>query len=320
MPRVMVTGAGGFVGRHVLQTLRACVEGVEVVATSRKGGFSQAIGPIEPLDVTDRKRVAEIIRRFSPTHVIHLAGTAALPAAAANPDETWKIHLDGTLNVARAILEYSPRCLLIYAGSGQVYGTSARSEVPMDEATLLAPTDAYTTSKAAADLALGAMARGGLRCIRFRPFNHIGPGQSEDFAVASFAMQIARIQAGLVQAILKVGNLGARRDFLDVRDVAAAYVLAVSCGDRIPSGSILNLASGVARPMSEVLDMLISVAGIPIRIEVDKARLRANDIPLFVGDARKAREILGWRPRFPLEVTLRDTLEAAAQSIERALV
>lgn len=315
-PRVMITGAGGFVGTHLVATLLSMVEGVEIIPTSRRGGYSPVIGRIEPLDVTDRTGVSEAVARIGPTHLIHLAGMAALPAAAADPDAAWKVHLGGTLNVARAVMESVPECQLIHVGSGQVYGASANSGLPMDETTLLTPTDTYTVSKAAADLALGAMAKSGLRCLRFRPFNHIGPGQSEDFAVASFAAQIARIRAGRANAVIRVGNLEARRDFLDVRDVAGAYTLAVMRGEAIPPGTILNLASGAAWRVRDLLDMLLTIAETPIAVEIDELRLRLNDIPVFVGNASIAHGLLGWQPRFSLEQTLCDTLEAAEQRVK----
>lgn len=316
--RVLITGAGGFVGTHVVATLLSMVEGVEIFPTSRHGGHSAVAGRIEPLDVTDRAGVSEIVARIAPTHVIHLAGVAALPAAAANPDATWNVHLGGTLNVARAIMECVPECLLIHVGSGQVYGASAKAGLPMDETTLLSPTNTYTASKGAADLALGAMANSGLRCLRFRPFNHIGPGQSEDFVVASFAAQIARIAAGQEKAVMNVGNLDARRDFLDVRDVATAYALAITHGEGIQSGTILNLASGVAWRVRDLLDMLLALAETAITVKVNSSRLRPNDIPVFIGNAGKAHDLLGWQPRFSLAQTLCDTFEAAGQSVKSA--
>lgn len=317
--RVLITGAGGFVGNHVMATLSA-IDGIEIVPTYRQRGHSHVAGRIELLDVTDRVGVSDAVARIRPTHVIHLAGMASLPAAAGDPDKAWNIHLGGTLNVARAIMGCVPECLLIHVGSGQVYGASANSGLPLDETTLLTPTDTYTVSKAAADLALGAMTKSGLRCIRFRPFNHIGPGQSEDFAIASFAMQIARIELGQESAVIKVGNLEAWRDFLDVRDVAAAYALAVTRGENIPSGTIINLASGVAQRVRDLLDILIANAHTPIVVEIEKARLRPADIPVFVGSARRACEMLGWQPRYSLEQTLRDTLEAASQHVRKTML
>lgn len=291
------------------------VEGADIVATSRRRGHSSLAGRVEPLDVTDRTAVAEAIGRIAPTHVVHLAGVAALSVAVANPDAAWSTNVGGTLNVAQAIVQRVPGCLLIHAGSGQVYGASAGSGLPMDETTLLAPTDTYTVSKAAADLALGAMARAGLNCLRFRPFNHIGPGQSEDFAVASFAAQIARIERGQGKAAIKVGNLEARRDFLDVRDVAAAYGLAVAQGEVLSSGTILNLASGTTHRIRDLLEGLLGLTTASIAVEIDPSRLRASDIPVFLGDARRAKMLLGWQPKFSLSRTLEDTLEAARRAV-----
>jgi GDP-4-dehydro-6-deoxy-D-mannose reductase len=314
--KVMVTGAGGFVGGHVIEALSSMIENLDVRPTSRRGQELSNDKQIATLDVTDRKAVEEAIAGICPAHVIHLAGIAALPVADSNPDAAWDVHLGGTLNVARAIVAHAPHCRLIHVGSGQVYGASAASGMPMDERTLLMPTNTYTASKAAADLAIGAMARGELKCIRFRPFNHIGPGQSVDFVVASFAMQIARIEAGVEEAVIRVGNLDARRDFLDVRDVAAAYALAVERGDSLPPGMILNLASGRAHRVRDLLDELLGIARTPIAVEVDRSRLRDNDIPEFVGNASAARELLGWRPRFTLEQTLCDTLAAARLTVK----
>ncbi len=173
---------------------------------------------------------------------------------------------------------------------------------------MLAPVDDYSVTKAAADLAVGALSFRSLRCIRFRPFNHTGPGQTEDFVIPSFAMQIARIEAGLAAPSIRVGNLDAERDFLDVRDVVAAYALAVKRVSQIPSGAILNLASGAPRRIRDVLDQLISLSSRSIAVEHEASRLRAADLPCIVGDASLAHRTLGWSPRYRFEETLRDIL------------
>jgi GDP-4-dehydro-6-deoxy-D-mannose reductase len=314
--KILVTGASGFVGRHLILSLRSQNAQAEIIATSRMGGTDPDLGKIERLNVTDEIAVGDIIRRVRPTHVVHLAGMAAIPSAMAQPDAAWHLHLFGTLNLGQAITLYVPGCVLIHAGTGQVYGASAKSGLPLDESTLLAPTDTYTASKAAGDLALGAMAEHGLRCIRFRPFNHIGPDQAEDFVVASFAMQIARIRAGHQRPLLLVGNLNAARDFVDVRDVAAAYALAVERAEEIPSGSIFNLASGVAHRIQDVLEKLIALAGVHITIEGDPRRMRVSDIPVFVGNAQRARTVLGWEPKISFDQTLNDILSASYRSVD----
>lgn len=301
---MLITGAAGFVAPHVAEALRrVCGPDLEVVPTAKVGA-----GTIEPLDVRDRSAVEEAIARHCPSHVVHLAGIAAPSAATSAPDVTWRVHLEGTLNVANAILSNAPSCCLVNAGTAMIYGESAKAGLPLNENALPAPLDEYGATKAAADLALGALVHRGLNCIRMRPFNHIGPGQSEHFVVPAFAAQIARIEAGLSEPVIRVGNLAAERDFLDVRDVAMAYALAVMKSDRIVPGTILNVASGKARRISDVLEMLLSLSSVEIRVEQDPSRMRPIDLKCVVGDAKKARELLGWAPQRPFQQTVVDVL------------
>jgi len=307
--KVLITGATGFVGRHLVQSLRRKAPAAELRVTSRQAGNDPQLGAITGLDVTDRAAVRDAISNTRCTHVVHLAGVASVMAATADPDVAWGVHVGGTLNLAQAILQDAPHCAMVFVGSGQVYGSSARSGAPVDERTLLEPADDYSVTKAAADLALGAMVKRGLRCIRMRPFNHTGPGQSEAFAVPSFAMQIARIEAGLQEATMRVGNLEAERDFLDVRDIADAYALAVIRSDRLASGQIVNVASGATQTIRNVLDRLLMLSRVSIRIEQDASRMRPNDLPRIVGDASVARKLLDWEPVFSLDQTLNDLLQ-----------
>lgn len=221
-----------------------------------------------------------------------------------DPDEAWQVHLHGTLNLARVIMRSAPDCWLIQVGSGLVYGESAKAGRALDENALLAPIDEYSASKAAADLSLGPLIRSGLKCIRLRPFNHTGPGQSEAFVVPAFAMQIARIEAGLAPPIIRVGNLDAQRDFLDVRDVANAYALVMKNLQRLESGTILNIASGIPRRISDTLASLIARSSVEISVEPDPMRQRPGDLPILVGDAGLARRLLHWKPEHAFEDTL----------------
>jgi GDP-4-dehydro-6-deoxy-D-mannose reductase len=259
--------------------------------------------------VTDANAVNQTIQRYQPSHVIHLAGLAAIRASIDNPALAWQVHVYGALNIANAILNHVPNCVLISVGSGQVYGASGRSGQPLTETALLAPTNAYEVTKAAADLALGGLAVQGLRCIRMRPFNHTGPGQTEAFVIPSFAMQIARIEAGLQSPVVRVGNLDAERDFLDVRDVTAAYALAVAKSDDIPSGTILNIASGIPRRIRDILDGLVALSSMAIEVEPDADRMRPSDTLRFIGDAQLARHLLGWSPERQFDDTMAAMLE-----------
>jgi len=307
--RILITGAGGFVGPHLV---RECATrlGAEasIVATTPTGGPVAGIGNTQPLDVTDDGAVEQAIGDLTPTHVVHLAAVSSLTGASSDVRTAWRINTFGTLAVAEAILRRAPHCQLIFAGSGLVYGESAKCGQPLDEACLLAPNSDYAATKAAADLALGALAVRGLKAVRLRLFNHTGPGQGEAFVVPGFAAQIARIEAGLQPPVLRVGNLDAVRDFLDVRDVAAAYALAVRRAADLPAGVILNIASGVPRSIRAVLDGLLALTPVAIDCQTDTARLRPSDTPVYVGDAALARRVLGWQPRHDLAATLASVL------------
>ncbi|HZT04135.1 MAG TPA: GDP-mannose 4,6-dehydratase [Steroidobacteraceae bacterium] len=307
--RIAITGARGFVGPYVAKALTR-LSGVhaEIIATAKEGGQHPMLGSVLPLDVTDGAAVAALIRDARPSHVVHLAGIAAVAESNADPDTTWRVHLHGTLNLARAILRHCPACWLLNIGSGLVYGESAKSGLPLDETTLLAPTDEYSASKAAADLALGAFAPRGLKCVRLRPFNHSGPGQSEAFVIPSFAMQIARIEAGLAPPVIRVGHLDSERDFLDVRDVADAYALVIAKSESIAAGTALNIASRVPRRIGDILKALLELSTKKITIVSDQTRMRSTDTPRFIGSAERAKALLGWSPRFKFDDTLADVL------------
>lgn len=317
--RVVITGANGFVGPYVCDALRRiCGPDTAVVATSKDGGPHPAFGEVEALDVTDAAAVHDAIARHRPTHVIHLAAVAALGAAQADPRNTWRIHVEGALNVAHAILDKVPNCWLIHVGSGLVYGESAKAGRALDENTLLAPIDDYAVTKAAADLAVGALSRHGLKCVRMRPFNHTGPGQTEAFAVPAFAMQIARIEAGLAAPVIRVGNLDARRDFLDARDIANAYARVVSGSSDLAPNTIFNVASGLSWRMGDILDRLLALSSSRIVTEQDPSRMRPSDLPSIVGDASRARALLGWAPERRFEDTLAAVLTDCRARAARA--
>jgi GDP-4-dehydro-6-deoxy-D-mannose reductase len=309
MKAILVTGAGGFVGRHLLPALGAAFPESRLIGT----GMTDAAD--YPLDVTDRGQVFAAFEDLQPDVCVHLAGIAAIGAAGQKPGLAWSVNLHGTLNVADAILANARRCRMIFASSAECYGASFGAGRKLDETAPLAPMNLYAATKAAADLALGALAPAGLRILRLRLFNHTGPGQREDFVVPAFCRQIARIEAGQVVSEILVGPLTPERDFLDIRDVCAAYVASVVRFDSIPNNQIFNIASGRAVRIGTILDMLIAGASRKITIREDPARLRPVEIAHAAGDATSASELLNWRPIHSLDDTLDSVLAFARAAV-----
>jgi GDP-4-dehydro-6-deoxy-D-mannose reductase len=305
---ILVTGAGGFVGGHLLPALRAAFPTAKLIGTGQEPDAG-----LIALDITRRDAVRQVIAAQQPDICIHLAGIAAIGTAIADPDHAWAVNLHGTLNIADAIQAEAPHCRMIFISSAECYGASFKSGLKLDESAVLAPMNLYAATKAAADLALGARTGRGLRLLRLRPFNHTGPGQTEDFVVPAFAGQIARIEAGLAPPEIAVGALDSERDFLDVRDICAAYVQCVAQDAELPDDVILNIASGQAVKIATILEMLLARTPHNITIRQDPSRMRPVEISTAIGDASRARRLLHWQPRIPLAETLDSVLDFARQ-------
>lgn len=297
--RILITGTGGFVAVHLLPQLRAAFPAAELVLMGGTG---------HKVDITDAAAVAALVDSDPPDACIHLAAISGVPAAAGDPDLAWRINLHGTLVVARALRRANPDCVFLYISSAEVYGRSFAAGVPLDERGVPAPMNTYAATKAAADLAIGAMAAEGLRAIRLRPFNHTGPGQSASFVVPAFARQVARIAAGLQAPRIQVGALDPFRDFLDVRDVCAAYVACLAHADTMAPGAVFNLASGTPRRIGDILSELLALGGVQAEVSTGTALLRRAEIPTATGDAAAARAAFGWRAEIAWQQTLADVL------------
>jgi GDP-4-dehydro-6-deoxy-D-mannose reductase len=307
--RVLVTGAGGFVGGHLIAALRS--RGHDVVPADRAP--HAADHDTLPLDVTDPLAVRGVVELARPDAVAHLAAQAFVPASLEDPEATFDVNARGTLHVLDAVRALAgqggpaPRVLVV--SSGDVYGAQPHEALPLRETTAPRPRNPYAASKIAAEALALAYARSfGVDAVVTRAFNHVGPGQDERFAVVAFAMQIARVAAGGAPRVL-VGNLDASRDFLDVRDVCGAYALLLEGGGA--AGEIYNVCSGTATTMREVLRRLIELARVPVEVREDTARLRPADVPVSAGDPSKLREATGWAPRITLAAALRAVYDDA---------
>lgn len=302
--RILVTGAHGFVGQTLLPYLARSFQPVELV--------------IERTDVTDASAVDALVRRVQPDVCVHLAAVSTIGSAVQDSTHAWAVNLGGTLNLARSVLRHTPQCQFVFASSATVYGASFQAGHSLDETALLAPENTYAATKAAADLALHAYAKSGLRAVRLRLFNHTGPGQPCGFVVPDFAEQVARIALGRQKPEIHVGNLDVKRDFLDVRDVCEAYVRVIACRSFLKPQSVFNICSGLAYSIQSILEDIIKISRIDARILVDPERVRAHDTPLAVGNHGLASSVLGWQPSIPWSRTLEDVYNAALSRIKLA--
>ncbi|MCZ7593378.1 MAG: GDP-mannose 4,6-dehydratase [Kiritimatiellae bacterium] len=298
--RVLVTGAHGFVGRHLTAELQSA--GHEVLGLSRPQDCPNP-GPSDRIaDICDRAALAEVIAKDPPDGCIHLAGIAFVPVGWKQPNLVFDVNVGGALNVLEALREHAPRCRTLMVSSALVYG-AANPERSRDEDSALEPQSIYGVSKVAMDMNARLYARHHKMVVMTaRPCNHIGPGQAADFMAPSFARQLADIAAGRQSPHLRVGNLESVREFMDVRDVATAYRLLLERGT---SGEAYNVSAGRAVQISYVLKTLCEIAGVQPEIETDEQRWRPTDRqPTLI--AEKLKRDTGWSPRFALEQTLAD--------------
>ena len=307
--RVLITGVAGFVGRHLASHLLA--RGEDEVwglarATDAAGGLD---GPIRLVgaDLLEREHVAAALGEARPELVYHLAAQSSVARSLDDALPTLLNNVVGQVNLLEAIAEagLDPRILIV--GSNEEYGLTRPDELPIVETKELRPISPYAVSKVAQDM-LGHQyfATRGLKIVRIRPFPHTGPGQSDTFVTPAFARQIAEMEAGCREAVMKVGYLEGQRDFSDVRDVVRGYRLALCHG--VP-GEVYNLGSERPRSIRSILDGLLARSTVRPRVETDPARKRPLEVAVQYADCSKLRATTGWRPEIPLEQTLADVLE-----------
>jgi GDP-4-dehydro-6-deoxy-D-mannose reductase len=287
---VLVTGAGGFVGSHLLEHLSS--SRIAAVAWTR-----------QTVDLLDRDRVRAAIRELRPTQIYHLAGVPHVAESWGDTVQPLEGNVLATEHLFDALRRAGVRCRVLVPGSATVYAPSAE---PISETAAIAPASPYAISKLAQEqLALRAIQEDELDVVVTRSFNHTGARQTPAFVAPSMARQIALIERGRLEPVIKVGNLDARRDLTDVRDVVRAYTALMRTG---ATGAVYNVASAVARPIRSILEALVARSKVPVRIEVDQARLRPNDVPVVVGSYSRLNETTGWQPEISFDQMLDDLL------------
>jgi GDP-4-dehydro-6-deoxy-D-mannose reductase len=312
MKKVLITGVTSFVGFHLASHLLA-KGGFQIAGTYRNEALLSTLEAIkdhiqlEKVDMMDGDLVDKTVAALRPDFIYHLAADSQSAQSFDSPARPIISNITLELHLLEALRKNNlQNTRVLVTSSAQVYGLVDANDLPVDEKAPLRPNSPYAVSKIAQDyLALQYFISYKLPIVRVRPFNHIGPGQRDAFALPSFARQIAQIEQG-GEAVLKVGNLGAKRDFTDVRDVVRAYTLLMEKGI---AGDVYNIGSGKSRRMKELLDIMLSFSSKKIEVVTDPEKLRPAEVEDFYCDYTKAHKLTGWTPSIPLEKTLQDILD-----------
>lgn len=310
MKSAFVTGIEGFAGSHLAELLlkngyrvSGIVHNFNKIDNIRH--LLKKISIVE-CNLLNLNKLGETIKRFKPDVIFHLAGIASIPESFIDPGTTYRINFWGTYNLLESIRRHRPDAKVLVVGSAHEYGHVKESNLPVKESHPLNPETPYGASKAAAEmLSLQYYHSFNMNLFLVRSFNHVGPRQSPDFVLSSFAKQISEIMRGKAKPVLKTGNLNLYRDFTDVRDVINAYLLIVRKGK---CGEIYNVCSGVPVLLSDLLKEMFKIAGCEAKVTLDKSRVRKSEMFKFYGDNRRLKETTGWTQQYKLEETIRDLI------------
>jgi len=309
--KALITGISGFAGSHLAEFL--IEKGYEVFGTFfDKSTFSNLNGFVNKIkvyrcDIRNYDALKNVIEDVKPDEIYHLAAISFVPTSLKEPKLTFDTNLYGTLNLYQAVIDLEINPMILFVGSADEYGVVKEKDIPIGESHPLLPVNPYSISKASADfLSFFYFKNYSLNIIRVRLFNHIGPKQSPEFVASDFAKQIAEIEKGLREPIIKVGNLEAKRDFTDVRDMVRGYWLALDKGE---PGEVYNICSERAIRIKGLLNHLLELSSRKVEKMKDPKRMRPSDNPILQGDCSKFKRISGWKPEISLDKTLKDILD-----------
>lgn len=298
----LIIGAAGFVGSYLIALLNS--ENHTVYATILPHEKLNCNAQIIHLDICNYNLICKVINEVKPDVIYHLAAQSSVKLSWEKPNLTAQINILGAINLFEAVRVYSPYTKVIVIGSSEEYGEIDYREAVKEE-TVPNPSNIYALTKYSQEgIAKIYVKAYGLNIVLTRSFNHIGPGQSPQFVVADFCNQVANIEKGLQENVIKVGNLGAYRDFSDVRDVVRAYLILAKRG---VSGEIYNVGRGKSIQINEILNILLTLSKVNIQIEIDKNKFRPIDVPNICADITKINQI-GWRPKISLKQSITETL------------
>ncbi|MBZ0305838.1 MAG: GDP-mannose 4,6-dehydratase [Anaerolineae bacterium] len=313
--KILITGANGFVGTHLVDYLSTHTDselfGAIITPPAEETRLKKYAIHLYQVDFRDENAVKALLLEVRPDLIFHLAAQAFVPASFKDPWGTLENNIKGQVNLFQNLLSLELDTRILIVSSAEVYGAIRSEENPVNENQPFRPANPYSVSKVAQDmLAYQYFIAYGMKTFRARAFNHIGPGQDKRFALADFASQIAAIEAGKRDPVIRVGNLDAQRDFTDVRDVVRAYHQIVTEGK---VGEVYNVCRGEAHALRELLDMLTGMSAVPVTVEVDPTRLRPLDVACVIGDATRLRQDTGWQPTIDLKQSLTDILNTSRQ-------
>ena len=308
--RALIIGGSGFVGAYLIRHLKEL--GQEVAVTKMPGerlerSDSDGIQVLD-LDILDEQAVWQALASVQPDTVYHLAAQSSVAVSWERPQLTADVNIRGCISVLEAVRAQKKQIRVLLIGSGEEYGKILPQELPVCEDHPVRPDSIYAVTKACQNMIGAVYARAyGMQVVMVRAFNHIGPGQSPVFVVSDFCRQTAQIEAGSKEAVIRAGNLEARRDFTDVRDVVRAYAL---LAERGKAGETYNVGSGHAIRIGDILKMIVQQSKLPVRVESDPKKFRPLDVPVVEADIRKLESITGWKPEISLAQTVREMLQS----------
>lgn len=308
--KALVTGISGFAGSFLAEELlrnNYAVFGTHLTPDVSNIEHIKHDVTLHKVDLLNKDQTVKCIQDVKPDYIFHLAALTSPAQSFKEPEKVLTGNITGQMNIFEAVRLQNLDPKILITSSAEVYGMVRASDLPIDENVNLRPGSPYAVSKIAQDfLALQYFLSYGMKVIRVRPFNHVGPRQAPQFVVASFASQIASIEKGKQKPVLTVGNLDAKRDFTDVRDMVKAYIAVLEKGE---SGEVYNIGSGKSHRIKDILDMLISLSSVTIEVELDPGKLRPSDVPDIYSNNAKIEAATSWRPEIKLEDTLKDTLD-----------